>query len=73
MALLSQLFGHTALAAAVRTLSATFAATTTLLEPVIAALVAAAIFGERLALSTALGALLILGGIALAIRAEDRV
>lgn len=45
MALLSQLFGHIALAAAVRTLSATLVATTTLLGPVLAA----AIFAERFA------------------------
>ncbi len=73
MALVSQLFGHTALAAAVRDLSATLVATTTLLEPVIAALLAAAIFGERLAPGTLLGALLILAGIALAIRAEGEI
>jgi len=72
MALVSQLFGHTALAAAVRSLSATLVATTTLLEPVIAAALAAAIFAERLAIGTAAGAFLILAGIALAIRAEER-
>ncbi len=72
MALFSQLFGHTALAAAVRTLSATFVATTTLLEPVVAAIIAAMIFSERLAPTTLGGALLILGGIALAIRAEEQ-
>lgn len=70
MALISQLFGHTALNAAVRTLSATLVSTTTLLEPLIAALAAAAIFGERLAPITALGALLIFAGIGLAVRAE---
>ena len=67
MALISQLFGHSALNAAVRTLSATLVSTTTLLEPVIAALAAAAVFGERLAPITALGALLIFAGIALAV------
>lgn len=70
MALVSQVFGHTALAAAVRELSATLVATATLLEPLVAALLAAAIFSERLAPGTLFGALLILGGIALAIRAE---
>jgi drug/metabolite transporter (DMT)-like permease len=71
MALISQLFGHTALNIAVRTLSPTFVATTTLLEPLIAAALAAILFRERLAPSALAGALVILGAIALAIRAED--
>ena len=69
MALISQLFGHTALNAAVRVLSATFVSTVTLLEPVIAALLAAWLFGERLGPLTALGAALIFAAIALAVRA----
>jgi drug/metabolite transporter (DMT)-like permease len=68
MALVSQLFGHTALNAAVRVLSATFVSTVTLLEPVIAGLLAAWIFGERLGATTALGALVILIAIAAALR-----
>lgn len=71
MALVSQLFGHTALNVAVRALSPTFVATTTLLEPLIAALLAAILFKERLAPSALVGAIVILGAIALAIRAED--
>jgi drug/metabolite transporter (DMT)-like permease len=71
MALVSQLFGHTALNIAVRTLSPTFVATTTLIEPLIAALLAAILFQERLAPSALAGAVVILGAIALAIRAED--
>lgn len=70
MALISQLFGHTALNAAVRVLSATFVSTVTLLEPVIAALLAAWLFGEGLGPATALGACVILGGIGLALRGE---
>jgi drug/metabolite transporter (DMT)-like permease len=70
LALVSQLFGHTALNAAVRVLSATFVATTTLLEPLIAAIAAAFVFGEHPAPLTAAGAALILIAIALAIRAE---
>jgi drug/metabolite transporter (DMT)-like permease len=70
MALVSQLFGHTALNAAVRVLSATLVATMTLLEPLIAAALAAWIFTERLGPLTVVGALLVLGAIALAIRAE---
>jgi drug/metabolite transporter (DMT)-like permease len=71
LALVSQLFGHTALNAAVRALSATFVATTTLLEPVIAAIAAAWIFNERPGPGTAAGAGVILLAIALAIRAES--
>jgi drug/metabolite transporter (DMT)-like permease len=70
MALISQLFGHTALNAAVRSVSATLVSTTTLLEPVIAAVAAALIFGERLGPFTLLGAALIFAGIGLAVRAE---
>ncbi len=50
-------------------LSATFVSTMTLLEPVIAALLAAWLFGERLGPATAIGAAVILGSIALALRA----
>jgi drug/metabolite transporter (DMT)-like permease len=73
MAFLSQLFGHTALNAGVRVLSATFVSTFTLLEPVIAALLAAWLFHERLGPLTALGAAVILAAIAIAIRAEPSV
>jgi Uma2 family endonuclease len=72
MALLSQLFGHTALNAAVRVISATLVSTMTLLEPLIAALLAAWVFGERLGAPTALGAVVVLGAIALALRGEAR-
>lgn len=70
MALVSQLFGHTALNAAVRVLSATFVSTVTLLEPVIAAVLAAWLFGEGLGPTTALGALVILAAIGVALRGE---
>ncbi len=72
MALGSQLFGHSALNAAVRSLSATLVAMTVLLEPVIAAIAAALVFGERPAALTALGAIVILAGIGLAICDETR-
>jgi drug/metabolite transporter (DMT)-like permease len=72
MALISQSFGHTALNAAVRRLSATFVATVTLIEPVVAGLLAALIFGERLAPGTLTGAAVVLTGIAIALRAEPR-
>jgi drug/metabolite transporter (DMT)-like permease len=70
MAFISQLFGHTALNAAVRRLSATFVATVTLIEPAIAAALAAVIFGERPGPGTLVGASVILIAIGLAIRAE---
>lgn len=72
MALLSQLFGHTALNAAVRVLSATFVSTMTLLEPVIAAVLAAWLFAERLGTATAAGAVVILVSIGIALRGEAR-
>jgi drug/metabolite transporter (DMT)-like permease len=70
MALLSQLFGHTAMNAGVRVLSATLVSTFTLLEPVIAAILAAWLFGERLGPSTLLGALVILAAIGVALRSQ---
>jgi drug/metabolite transporter (DMT)-like permease len=69
MALVSQLFGHTAINAAVRVLSATFVAMTVLLEPVVAAVAAAFVFGEHPAPFTAVGALLVFVAIALALSA----
>ncbi len=72
MALLSQLFGHTALNAAVRVLSATLVSTLTLLEPVIAAVLAAWLFTERLGVTTAIGAIVILAAIGVALRGEQR-
>jgi drug/metabolite transporter (DMT)-like permease len=72
MALISQLFGHTALNAAVRVLSATLVSTFTLLEPVIAGVLAAWLFGEKLGPQTALGAVVILAAIGVALRGEAR-
>ncbi len=71
MALGSQLFGHVAVNAAVRSVSATLVGMTILLEPVIAAVTAAFVFGERLTPATGVGALVILAGIALSVRAES--
>jgi drug/metabolite transporter (DMT)-like permease len=70
MAFVSQLFGHTALNGAVRTLSATFVATVSLIEPVVAAVLAAGIFGERLTPATLVGAAVIFAAIVIAVRAE---
>jgi drug/metabolite transporter (DMT)-like permease len=70
MALISQLFGHTALNAAVRRVSPTLVATVTLIEPAIAALLAALVFDEHRAPGTLAGAGVVLAGIAVAIRTE---
>jgi drug/metabolite transporter (DMT)-like permease len=70
MAFVSQLFGHTALNAGVRVLTATFVSTFTLIEPVIAAILAAWLFGEHVTILTALGALVILASIFIAVRAD---
>ena len=72
MALLSQLFGHTALNAAVRVISATLVGTMILLEPLIATVLAAWLFGERLGTATAIGAAIILAAIGVALRGEMR-
>lgn len=72
MAFVSQLFGHTALNAAVRRLSPTFVATVTLIEPVIAAAFAAVLFNERPGPGTLAGSVVILLAIGIALRAESR-
>jgi len=72
MALVSQLLGHTALNAALRTLTSTVVAMTTLLEPIVAALFAAWLFSERLSPLTTAGGILVLVGIGLLVREEGR-
>ena len=72
MALISQLLGHTAMNSALRWFSASAVAFTTLVEPIIAALLALAIFGERLSAIAVAGGLLVLGAIAIFIREERR-
>jgi len=64
MALLSQLLGHTAMNASLRWFGPTTVAMSTLLEPVIAALLALALFGEHLSIVAIGGAALLLGGVA---------
>jgi len=72
MALISQLLGHTAMNAALRWFSASAVAFTTLVEPIVAALLALAVFGERLTGFTIAGGLLVLGAIGVFIREERR-
>jgi drug/metabolite transporter (DMT)-like permease len=64
MALISQLLGHTGMNAALRWFSPTAVAFSTLLEPVFAAALALALFGETLSGLAIIGAVLLLGSIA---------
>jgi len=68
MALISQLLGHTAMNVSLHWFTPTTVGFATLLEPVIAAILAAVIFREALAGTTLAGAILLFTAIALAIR-----
>jgi drug/metabolite transporter (DMT)-like permease len=68
MAFVSQLLGHTALNAALRDFTPSIVAFSTLLEPVAAALLAAAFFHETVTLQAALGALLVLAAVGVTLR-----
>ncbi len=70
MALVSQLLGHTALNAALRDFTPSTVALSTVLEPVVAALLAAAVFHETLTPLAAAGGICILAGIVVALRAD---
>ncbi|MDQ2992926.1 MAG: DMT family transporter [Candidatus Eremiobacteraeota bacterium] len=72
MALISQLLGHTALNAALRWFSPSAINFATLLEPVIAALLALAIFGEAVAPLSIVGGVILLVSIGVVLR-EDRL
>jgi len=60
MALISQVLGHTGINAALRWFSSTTVALSTLLEPVFAAVLAAAIFHENLPLQSLVGCVIIM-------------
>jgi drug/metabolite transporter (DMT)-like permease len=60
MALISQMLGHTGISAALRWFSSTTVALSTLLEPVFAAILAAAIFNENLSLQALVGCLVVM-------------
>ncbi|GAC1348889.1 MAG: DMT family transporter [Vulcanimicrobiaceae bacterium] len=70
MALLSQSLGHTALNAALRDFTPSTIALSTLLEPVIAALLAALLFGEVLTPKTVVGGTLVLVAVGATLRAS---
>jgi drug/metabolite transporter (DMT)-like permease len=72
MALISQLLGHTALNQSLRWLSPNIVAMATLLEPVLAAILAAALFGEELTSQAMLGSALVLVALYGILRGEGR-
>ena len=68
MAVFSQLLGHTAMNFSLRSFTPTTVGFSTLLEPVIAAVLGALIFGEALGGAELLGAIFLFAAIALALR-----
>ncbi|MHB0876747.1 MAG: DMT family transporter [Anaerolineae bacterium] len=72
MALVPQLIGHTALNWALRHLSATYVAVSTMAEPLGSGILAYVLLGEAVTLPTLLGGAVILTGIYVASRAELR-
>lgn len=72
MALVSQLLGHTALNASLRWFSPSAIAFSTVAEPVIAAALALAVFGEALPAAAVLGGVLVLAAIVVVLREESR-
>lgn len=72
MALVSQLLGHTALNAALRWFSPSAIAFATLLEPVIAAVLALVLFAEAVAPLSIVGGVILLASIGVVLR-EDRM
>jgi len=68
MAFISQLLGHTAFNAALRDFSPTVISMATLLEPVVAALLAAALFREALSFQAIIGGALVLAAVAVTLR-----
>jgi drug/metabolite transporter (DMT)-like permease len=70
MALVSQLLGHTAMNAALRWFTANAVALSTLLEPIIAAVLAFLIFAERLTPAALAGGVLVLISLAVFLREE---
>ena len=71
LALVPQLIGHTGINFVMKHLDPTLVSTTLLLEPVGAALLALALFGEVPSLLTVVGACVLLIGLGLTVRARD--
>lgn len=72
LALVPQLVGHTSINYAMKYLSPTLVATLLLLEPLGASLFALALFGEVPPPATILGALVLLGGVAMTVRGAQQ-
>ena len=70
MAVISQLLGHTALNASLRWFTPSAVSFASLLEPVFAALLALALFGEAVSPLAAVGGLLLLGSIGVVLKEE---
>jgi len=70
MALVSQLLGHTAMNAALRWFTPSAVSFSTLLEPVVAAILALFVFGEGIAPPAIAGAAVLLASIAVVLREE---
>jgi drug/metabolite transporter (DMT)-like permease len=64
MALISQVLGHTGINASLRWFTSSIVAFSTLLEPVLAALLACICFAEFLTISQMVGCLIVLGCLA---------
>jgi len=71
MALVSQLLGHTAMNASLRWFSPSAIAMATLLEPIFAAVLAAAIFAERLTAQAVTGGIILLAAISIVLIYES--
>jgi drug/metabolite transporter (DMT)-like permease len=72
MALISQLLGHTAMNASLRWFTPSAVAFSTLLEPVVAAVLALLVFSEAVAPLAIVGAVVLLVSIAVVLREEPR-
>ena len=72
MAFISQLLGHTALNASLQWFTPSAISFATLLEPVFAAVLALAIFGEAVSPPAILGGIILLGSIAVVLKEERR-
>jgi len=70
MALVSQLLGHTAMNASLRWFTPSAVSFSTLLEPVVAAVAALVVFGERIAPAAIAGAAILLVSLAVVLREE---
>ncbi len=70
MALVSQLLGHTALNASLRWFSPSAVAFANLLEPLIAAALAFALFGEGLPATAVIGGLILLASVGMVMKEE---